>query len=182
MTPTPRFEVGDWVKLPFGVRIAVAQVIEQRGPLIGPQRKHLYRIRIDREENEPTLLEIPEDEIEPASPPIDRLGDGRDGTSKSAPPRRRKGAIRPEELTSLLRTRPFLPLRIHMTDGRTYDIRHPNQVLVLRGRIDIGIGPDPQTGVLDRVDHCSLQHVARVEELAGAIPTGENGVSPGDAG
>ena len=72
--------------------------------------------------------------------------------------------MRPEELTTLLRTRPFTPLRVHMTDGRTYDIRHPDQVLDLRGRIDIGIGPDPQTGVLDRVDHCSMLQVARVPE------------------
>jgi hypothetical protein len=72
----PRFEVGDWVKLPFGVRMAVAQVIEQRGPLSGPERRHIYRIRIDREETEPTLLEMPEDMLEPASPPTGRPGDG----------------------------------------------------------------------------------------------------------
>jgi len=171
--PPPRFEVGDWVTFPFGVRIAVAQVIEQRGPLIGPERKHLYRIRIDREENEPTLVEIPEDELEPASPPTDRPGNGPCCLPQSGSHGRKNGAMRPQELTALLRARPFIPLRLHLIDGRTYDIRHPDQILVLRGRIDIGIGPDPQTGVLDRVDHCSLQHVARVEELAGSLPSGE---------
>lgn len=81
--------------------------------------------------------------------------------------------MRPEELTELLRVRPFVPLRIHLTGGQSYEIRHPEQVLVLRGRVDIGIGPDPATGVLERVEHCSLLHVVRVEEMHAAIPSGD---------
>jgi hypothetical protein len=73
--------------------------------------------------------------------------------------------MRAEELTELLRVRPFVPLRIHLTTGETYDIYHPDVVLVLRQRVDIGIKPDAATGVLERVDHCSLLHIVRVEEL-----------------
>lgn len=71
----------------------------------------------------------------------------------------------PEELRELLNTQPFVSLRIHMTDGQTFDIHHPDLVLVLRSRIDIGVPPDPENGILDRVEHCSLLHVVRVEEL-----------------
>lgn len=78
--------------------------------------------------------------------------------------------MRAEELTELFRTKPFVPLRIHMTDGQTYDIRHPDLVLVLRQRVDIGLQPDPATGVLERVAHCSLLHIVRVEELPPARP------------
>ena len=78
--------------------------------------------------------------------------------------------MRPEELTELLRKRPFVPLRIHLTDGQSYDLRHPEQVLVLRQGIDIGIQPDPITGVLERVEHCALWHIVRVEELQPAAP------------
>jgi hypothetical protein len=74
--------------------------------------------------------------------------------------------MRAEEFSQLLRVRPFVPLRIHMTDGQTYDVRHPDQVIVLRQRVDIGVQPDPRTGVVERVEHCSLLHVVRVEELA----------------
>jgi hypothetical protein len=73
--------------------------------------------------------------------------------------------MRAEELTELLRTRPFVPLRIHMTDGHTYEIYHPDLVLVLRQRVDIGVQPDPVTGVLERVEHCSLLHIVRTEQL-----------------
>ncbi len=76
--------------------------------------------------------------------------------------------MRPEEMTQLLRKRPFTPLRIHLTDGTTYEIHHPEQVLVLRQRLDIGVLPDPTTGVLEAVDSCSLLHVVRVEQLHGS--------------
>jgi hypothetical protein len=80
--------------------------------------------------------------------------------------------MRAEELTELLRTQPFVPLRIHLTDGQSYDIRHPDWVLVLRQRVDIGLQPDPGTGVLERVAHYSLLHIVRVEELPLATPAG----------
>ncbi len=73
--------------------------------------------------------------------------------------------MRPEELRDLLRTRPFKPLRIHLTDGSQYDIRHPEMVIVLRQRVDIGVPYDLAAGVAERVEHCSLLHVVRVEEL-----------------
>jgi hypothetical protein len=73
--------------------------------------------------------------------------------------------MRPEELKEVLNVRPFVPLRIHMTDGRAHDIYHPDRVLVLRGRVDIGVAPDPNSEILERVEHCSLLHVVRVEQL-----------------
>jgi hypothetical protein len=73
--------------------------------------------------------------------------------------------MRPEELRGLLNAQPFIPLRIHMTDGKTFDISHPEFVLILRSRVDIGIPQDSENGVLDRVEHCSLLHIVRVEEL-----------------
>jgi hypothetical protein len=73
--------------------------------------------------------------------------------------------MRPEELKELLNARPFVPLRIHLTDGRVFDIYHPDRVLVLRGRVDIGVAPDPASEILERVEHCALLHIVRVEEL-----------------
>jgi len=78
--------------------------------------------------------------------------------------------MRPDELLALIRVRPFSPLRIHVTDGKAYDIHHPDQVIVLRGRVDIGVGADPDTGAAERVDHVSLLHVVRVEELTASPP------------
>jgi len=85
--------------------------------------------------------------------------------------------VRPEELVQLLRRRPFIPLRLHTTDGQTYDIRHPDNVIVLRSRVDIGVMPDPGTGVVERVEYCSLLHIVRVEELHTASSSGNGAAS-----
>jgi hypothetical protein len=80
-----------------------------------------------------------------------------------------KGAnMRAQELIELLRKRPFVPLRIHMTDGQTYDIRHPEFVMVLKQRVDIGVPFDLAAGIMERVEYCSLLHIVRIEELSSA--------------
>jgi len=79
--------------------------------------------------------------------------------------------MRPEEIMGLLRRRPFTPIRIHTTTGQSYDVRHPDQVLVLRQRLDIGIPADEESGILDRVEYVSMLHVTRIEDL----PAQKNG-------
>lgn len=73
--------------------------------------------------------------------------------------------MRAEEMIQMLRRRPFSPIRVRLTDGRTYDIYHPDQVIVLKQSLDIGVASDPATGIAERVDRCSLLHVVRVEEI-----------------
>jgi hypothetical protein len=72
--------------------------------------------------------------------------------------------MRALEFVELLKRRPFIPLRIHMADGMTYDIFHPDNIIVSLSRVDIGRGSEPN-GIVDRVDYCSLEHVVRVEEI-----------------
>lgn len=84
--------------------------------------------------------------------------------------------MRAEEFLELLRVRPFVPLRVHLTDGRMHDIRHSDGVIVMRQRVDFGVPEDSNSGVMERVEHCSLLHVVRVEELPPASPNaGQNG-------
>ena len=87
--------------------------------------------------------------------------------------------MRAEALMELPRARPFVPLRMHLTDGQSYDVRHPGLVLVLRQRVDVGLQPDPATAVLERVAHCSLLHIVRVEELPPATPAGSASAGSG---
>lgn len=63
-----RFRVGDWVSFPYGTKNLIAQVVEVRGPL-GIDRRRLYRIRVTRDNEEVDSFEMPEDEMEAASPP-----------------------------------------------------------------------------------------------------------------
>ena len=79
--------------------------------------------------------------------------------------------MRAEEFVQLLRRAPFVPLRIHLTDGKTFDVRHPELVWVLWLRIDIAIPGDESLGIVDRVEYCSLLHIVRVEYLSTASQT-----------
>jgi hypothetical protein len=67
-TTAARFRVGDWVTFLYGPGNVFAQVIEDRGPL-GVNRRRLYGVRLDRGAEEPDFIEIPEDDLEAASPP-----------------------------------------------------------------------------------------------------------------
>ena len=71
--------------------------------------------------------------------------------------------MRAEDLHEFTRTRPFKPYRIHTTEGLAYEIRHPDQVIVLRSRVVIGVGGE--NGVPDHLEHVALLHVVRIEEL-----------------
>jgi hypothetical protein len=69
----PRFRVGDWVSFPFGIRIAVAQIIEDRGP-IGVERRRFYRVELPLRESDPDRFEMPEDQMSPATAPPEKNG------------------------------------------------------------------------------------------------------------
>ena len=63
-----RFSVRDWVAFRYGARNLIAQVVENRGPL-GVNRRHLYRVRVAGESGDLDSFEMPEDELEAATPP-----------------------------------------------------------------------------------------------------------------
>ena len=71
--------------------------------------------------------------------------------------------MRPEDLREFNRKQPFAPYRIHVTGGQAYDIAHPDQVIVLRSRLMVGVGEE--AGISDQVDHVALIHIVRIEEL-----------------
>lgn len=82
-----------------------------------------------------------------------------------------------QDLLDLLRRRPFMPFRICASDGRTYDVRHPDQALVLLTRV---ILPIPTAGsVPERWEHLSLSHIIRAEELPAAATQSGNGEAQG---
>lgn len=80
------------------------------------------------------------------------------------------------DLFDLLRARPFVPFRLYATDGRTYEVRHPDQALVLRSRVAL---PLPSANEIpESSEHLALLHIIRAEELASDSHSGGNGVAP----
>lgn len=71
--------------------------------------------------------------------------------------------MRPEDIREFTRRQPFIPYRIHITSGQTYDIYHPDQLIVLRSRVIIGVGS--RDSVPEHSEPVALIHIVRLEEL-----------------
>ncbi len=72
--------------------------------------------------------------------------------------------MRPEDIRDFLQKRPFQPFRLTLTDGRTYEVRHPELAMVGRSIVAIGVpaANDPSP-VFDRLVTVSLLHIMQVE-------------------
>lgn len=71
-----------------------------------------------------------------------------------------------DDLLEFTRAQPFRPFRIHGTDGRERDVLHPDEATVMRSRIVIPLGR--RDGKVETLEHLSLAHIIRVEELVTA--------------
>jgi hypothetical protein len=67
------------------------------------------------------------------------------------------------ELIELLAERPFRPILIHMSNGRTHEVRHPENAIV--GDYDVALLAVQNGEELIRI--ISLPHINEVERLAG---------------
>ncbi len=70
-------------------------------------------------------------------------------------------------LRDLLATRPFAPIRVRLSSGDTYEVRHPEMALLLRNGIYIAL-PDGNGDIPERAVFCALLHIAAVESVAAA--------------
>ena len=74
--------------------------------------------------------------------------------------------LNPESLRAELNRQPFVPLRIHLTDGKMYDIRHPEMAIITSREVYVGREEtSPGSGVAKGCDLVSLLHVVRVEQV-----------------
>jgi hypothetical protein len=77
--------------------------------------------------------------------------------------------MRPEDILELLRTRPFEPFRLHLSDGSVYEIPHPDMAIVQRSKVTVAVpgalGPD---GPAERTVNRALIHITRTELVNGA--------------
>jgi hypothetical protein len=81
----------------------------------------------------------------------------------------------PEELRSPLKTQPFEPFRLVMTDGTGYEIRHPDLLWVGRRTAMVGLTGDPGQTFYERAIKVDLLHVIRLEPLEKTPSAGKDG-------
>ena len=74
-----------------------------------------------------------------------------------------------EDLRALLNKRPFEAFRFYLMDGVThYDVRHPEQCMVTRRMVVVGLPGENGDDVPDRAIFIGIIHIARVEPLSRA--------------
>ncbi len=64
----------------------------------------------------------------------------------------------------ILKRQPFEPFRIVMSSGESYNVMHPEMVLVTSKSLVLAL-PDPTTSDGERLTFCSYLHLAHVEVL-----------------
>ncbi|MBL8798760.1 MAG: hypothetical protein JNM56_33010 [Planctomycetia bacterium] len=69
----------------------------------------------------------------------------------------------PKDIQRYLRRQPFAPFRLVTSGGTTYDIKHPEMVLLSRRAVDIGLSSDPADTIAEHIVTVSLVHVQRLE-------------------
>jgi hypothetical protein len=77
----------------------------------------------------------------------------------------RVSRMKAEHLIELIEERPFRPIRIYLSDGRTHDVRHPEMAIVSEDIVTIGLPPDESSIVADRMTHCATAHVVEAEPM-----------------
>ena len=73
--------------------------------------------------------------------------------------------MRPEEIHKMLRKQPFIPFRLFLSDATTYDVRHPDLVLLTRSTLILGTAEKMNSGIADDYVYISLLHIVRIELL-----------------
>lgn len=79
-----------------------------------------------------------------------------------------------EELRRLVLRIPFLPFRLHVADGSSYEIRRREMILLGARSVTIGVpGPDDPY-LYDHTVIVALVHVTRLELLASDEPADQS--------
>jgi hypothetical protein len=88
----------------------------------------------------------------------------------------------PDEIKSHLKRRPFQPIRVHISDGASHVIRHPEMAFVSRSELIIGLDAGAND-IPEQTVYCDPLHVTRIEPLGGqASPNSPKGNGKPDDG
>lgn len=76
----------------------------------------------------------------------------------------------PREIRAILKEQPFEGIRIFISDGEVYDVRHPDMVFVTARRIYIAMPPLKDGVPAGQTASVDPLHITRVEPINGKRP------------
>ncbi|MGB2984723.1 MAG: hypothetical protein WBE26_02475 [Phycisphaerae bacterium] len=75
--------------------------------------------------------------------------------------------MRPAQIRDHLKVQPFRPIRVHISDGSSYDVRHPEMAYVTTTQVMIALEMSTED-LPERIVFCDPVHITRIEPLDGA--------------
>ena len=75
--------------------------------------------------------------------------------------------MRPIEIEAQLKQQPFVPFRMHFSDGSHYDVRHPETMLVTQRVLVLSIYGRRNSEMPERAVMCDPMPVTRLEQMDG---------------
>jgi hypothetical protein len=81
----------------------------------------------------------------------------------------------PQDILEALRTLPFAPMRICMTDGQTFDLFHREMCMVGHTWLLVGVPRKPTDLLYHRTVTLDPHNIVRLEPLAACSPSPKNG-------
>jgi len=81
----------------------------------------------------------------------------------------------PNEIQKRLNERPFRNLRIVTSSGQSYDVTHPDLVLVGSRDIMIGTASNDNPTFYDTVSRVALMHITDLQDIPNPPPKNTNG-------
>jgi hypothetical protein len=73
--------------------------------------------------------------------------------------------MRSEELLDIMNRRPFQPYRFTFTGGETYDLTHPEMMIVGRSLVSFGTPSSEDERIAETFFYMSLLHIVKFEPL-----------------
>ena len=73
----------------------------------------------------------------------------------------------PETIQKRVLQHPFVPFRVFLSDGATYEVRQPEMILVTRREVVIAM-PKPGEEMARHVVYCDPLHITRIEPINGS--------------
>jgi hypothetical protein len=84
-----------------------------------------------------------------------------------------------DDIQARLRVRPFIPVRIVTSSGQSYDVRHPDLILVGRRDLTIGTPRNENPTQYEATSRVAILHITDLQDIPNPTPSDMNGPAGG---
>ncbi len=73
--------------------------------------------------------------------------------------------LSPQTVLGYVKAEPFRPFRLHLASGRTFDVRHPEMIKILKSSVLVFKTNDNESELLDEWESLSLMLTESISHL-----------------